>query len=82
MNLNPPHLLCTVAAGVATITFDRPDKLNAFTRAMAVDFIGLLDRLDGEDTVRVIIVTGAGTAFARNSHAANIPSRPPDSRPR
>jgi enoyl-CoA hydratase/carnithine racemase len=48
---------------VAIITFDRPDALNAFTRAMAKDFIALIERADTDDTVRAVIVTGAGRAF-------------------
>lgn len=70
MSAEPRHLLCEVADGVGTITFDRPHKLNAFTRAMAAYFIELLDRLDGDDEVRVIIVTGAGRAFCAGADLA------------
>lgn len=47
----------------AVITFDRPDKLNAFSRPMAADLVGLLDRADADDAVRAIILTGEGRAF-------------------
>jgi enoyl-CoA hydratase len=48
---------------VATITFDRPEKLNALSFAMADEFIGLVDRAGADPAVRVIVVQGAGRAF-------------------
>ena len=48
---------------VLTITLNRPDKLNAFTRRMRDELIETLGRADKDDGVRVIIVTGAGRAF-------------------
>lgn len=59
----PPFFRYDVAAHVATITFDRADRLNAFTRAMAIDLTALIDRADQDDDIRVIILTGAGRAF-------------------
>lgn len=52
-----------VVEGIATITFDRPDKLNAFTRAMTTDLVALIDRVDADDAVRALILTGEGRAF-------------------
>jgi enoyl-CoA hydratase/carnithine racemase len=52
-----------VADRVATVTLDRPDKLNAFTRQMRDQLIGAFESADADDDVRVIIVTGAGRAF-------------------
>ena len=52
-----------VQDGIATITLNRPDKLNALTSSMAMEFITLLDRSDADDAVKVVIVTGAGKAF-------------------
>jgi enoyl-CoA hydratase/carnithine racemase len=52
-----------VAGGVATITLDRPDALNAFTGQMMVEMIDALDRIDGDDDVRAVIVTGRGRGF-------------------
>jgi enoyl-CoA hydratase/carnithine racemase len=48
---------------IATITLHRPDKLNAFTRGMVTELIGLLDQVDGDDEARALILTGAGRAF-------------------
>jgi enoyl-CoA hydratase/carnithine racemase len=63
MSVSNNHLEYRAADGVATITLNRPEQLNAVTRAMCVDFAGLLDRADADDGVRAVIVTGAGRAF-------------------
>ncbi|MFZ1910391.1 MAG: enoyl-CoA hydratase-related protein, partial [Burkholderiales bacterium] len=52
-----------VAERIATLTLDRPDKLNAFTRAMRDELIDAFARADADDEVRAVIVTGAGRAF-------------------
>jgi enoyl-CoA hydratase/carnithine racemase len=52
-----------IASSVLTITLDRPDRLNAFTSRMRDELIAAFDTADGEDDVRVVIVTGAGRAF-------------------
>ena len=51
------------ADGIATITLDRPDKLNAFTTRMRDELIAAFDATDADDAVRAVIVTGAGRAF-------------------
>lgn len=52
-----------VQGGVATITLDRPDRLNAFNLAMMRDIIAAFDATDADDAVRAVIVTGAGRGF-------------------
>jgi enoyl-CoA hydratase/carnithine racemase len=49
--------------GVAIITLNRSDQMNAFTPQMAEDLIAAFDFTDGADDVRAVIVTGAGKAF-------------------
>ena len=56
-------LLYAVADGIATITLNRPDKLNAFTTTMRQELIAAFDATDADDQVRVVIVTGAGRGF-------------------
>jgi enoyl-CoA hydratase/carnithine racemase len=56
-------ILYAVDDGIATITLNRPDKLNAFTAQMMVDMIKAFDETDGDDKVKAVIVTGAGRAF-------------------
>lgn len=52
-----------VAEGVATLTLNRPDKLNAFNGAMIRDLLAAFDETDRNDDVRALVVTGAGRAF-------------------
>ena len=56
-------LIYDVEDGIATITLNRPDKLNAVTARMMVELIAVFDLTDADDAVRVVIVTGAGRAF-------------------
>ena len=56
-------LIYDVEDGIATVTLNRPDKLNAFTAKMMVELIAVFDLTDADDAVRVVIVTGAGRAF-------------------
>jgi enoyl-CoA hydratase/carnithine racemase len=49
--------------GVATITLDRPDRLNAFTVEMCKDLVAVFDEVDADDQVRAVIFTGSGRAF-------------------
>ena len=48
---------------VATITLNRPDKLNAFTGTMREDLLAALRACEGDEGVRVVVITGAGRAF-------------------
>ncbi|MEH3047396.1 crotonase/enoyl-CoA hydratase family protein [Sphingomonas adhaesiva] len=57
------QIIYEVADGVATITMNRPEKLNAFTGTMMAEMIAAFDEVDADDDVRCVIVTGAGRAF-------------------
>jgi enoyl-CoA hydratase/carnithine racemase len=52
-----------VEDGVALLTLNRPDKLNAFNTQMMRDMIAAFDATDADDAVRAVIVTGAGRGF-------------------
>ena len=56
-------LLYSVEDGIATITLNRPEKLNAFTTRMMLELIAAFDATDADDAVKAVIVTGAGRAF-------------------
>lgn len=46
--------------GVATITLNRPDKMNAYTRTMGQEIMAAMDDIDSDDAVRAVIFTGSG----------------------
>ena len=52
-----------VSNRVATITLDRPDRLNAFTGRMMYELIEAFDLADADDEVRAVVVTGRGRGF-------------------
>ncbi len=54
------QILYDVANGVATITLNRPEKMNAFTNVMMEEMCSAFDRVDADDEVRAVIVTGSG----------------------
>jgi len=57
------QIIYEVAENIATITLNRPEKLNAFTGIMMNEMIDAFDQADADDNVRAVIVTGAGRAF-------------------
>lgn len=52
-----------VADGIATVTLDRPDRLNAGTARMVNELLAAIDLIDADDDVRAVILTGRGRAF-------------------
>jgi enoyl-CoA hydratase/carnithine racemase len=56
-------ILYDVAERVATITLNRPDRLSAVNTKVIRELVEAFDQADGDDGVRVVIVTGAGRAF-------------------
>lgn len=65
-----PGLQVTDADGVLTITFDRPEALNAFSGEMVVGTIEHLHAANGRDDVRVVVLTGTGGAFSTGADIA------------
>jgi 2-(1,2-epoxy-1,2-dihydrophenyl)acetyl-CoA isomerase len=57
-------ILYEATDGIATITLNRPDALNALTPEMNDRLPELIDQAEGDDAVRVIVLTGAGRAFS------------------
>ncbi|WP_108786926.1 enoyl-CoA hydratase-related protein [Erythrobacter sp. Alg231-14] len=54
------QILVDKSDGVATITLNRPEKMNAYTRTMGAEIMAAMDDIDADDTVRAVIFTGAG----------------------
>lgn len=54
------QILYEVRDGVALVTLNRPDRMNALTYRMIAELIDAVDRIDADDEVRVAVVTGSG----------------------
>jgi enoyl-CoA hydratase/carnithine racemase len=64
-------LLYDVREGIATITLNRPDRMNAFTPKMSLELIAAFDATDADDAVKAVIVTGAGRGFCAGADLAS-----------
>src|SRR5215467_3448330 len=64
------EILLEVNDGVALVTLNRPDRLNAYTPTMGDELAEAFAACDADDTVRAIIVTGAGRAFCAGADLA------------
>jgi len=66
-------VLVDIDGHIATVTINRPDKLNALNTAVREQFVAALADLDANDDVRVVIVTGAGEkAFVAGADIAEF----------
>jgi enoyl-CoA hydratase/carnithine racemase len=66
------HFRFAVENGVATLTFDRPQKLNALTFQVYADLRDLLTELPERDDVRVLVITGTGRGFSSGGDVTEI----------
>ena len=73
-------LLMEVADNIATLTMNRPDKLNAFTGEMLLGMVAALDECDARGDVRAVILTGAGRGFSSGGDIGGMGAEH-DSRP-
>jgi enoyl-CoA hydratase/carnithine racemase len=64
------ELLTKIENGVGTITFNRPEVMNGLTPAYLHDFIAAVQSFERDESVRVIVVTGAGKAFSSGGDKA------------
>lgn len=67
-----PHFRFELAEGVATVTLDRPDRLNALTFDVYADLRDLFRELPHRDDVRAVVVTGAGRGFCSGGDVEDI----------
>jgi enoyl-CoA hydratase len=75
--MTDPILLHTEPNGVATLTFNRPDTMNALNRAAMRQLADTIHQLEGDAALRVLIVTGAGTkAFCSGGDLVELRDQP------
>ncbi|MFQ5410160.1 MAG: enoyl-CoA hydratase/isomerase family protein [Anaerolineales bacterium] len=65
-------LLFDLNDGVATVTLNRPDVLNAVNMDMRMDFTALVDELFYNDDIRLVVFTGAGRGFSSGGDMAHF----------
>jgi enoyl-CoA hydratase/carnithine racemase len=70
-------LLTQDAEGVRTLTFNRPEKKNAFTHAMYEAAVEALERAGLDAAVRVVMLTGAGNTFTAGNDIGDFLEQPP-----
>ena len=70
---NYQHLRIEIADQIATVTLDRPEKLNALSRGLHDEMVQAANQLRANDEVRVLIITGAGRGFCSG---ADLTARP------
>ena len=74
-------LIYSVAGKVATVTLNRPERMNALSRPLEAEMRAAFDEADADRNVRAIILTGAGAAFSAGYDQAAAPAsgvRPSD----
>ena len=70
-----PELLESIENGVATLTLNRPEALNALSMEIRNGMIGALNRYAEDDSVRCIVITGAGRAFCSGGDVKGMGDR-------
>ena len=63
------------ADGIATLTLNRPDKMNAISDELRTQLIDTLDAVSRDDSVRVLVLTGAGKGFCAGGDIAGMKGR-------
>ncbi|MES2898122.1 MAG: 2-(1,2-epoxy-1,2-dihydrophenyl)acetyl-CoA isomerase PaaG [Pseudomonadota bacterium] len=61
--MNYQNIIFAIENGIATLTLNRPDKLNSFTQAMHLEVRAALANIQADPSVRVLLLTGAGRGF-------------------
>jgi 2-(1,2-epoxy-1,2-dihydrophenyl)acetyl-CoA isomerase len=67
-----PVLLESAQDGIAVLVMNRPDRMNALNNDLATALLGALQRIAEDDSVRVVVLTGAGRAFCAGGDLAAI----------
>jgi enoyl-CoA hydratase len=62
----------SIVNGVATLTLDNPTERNTLTAAMVADIVEVMDRVEADDSVGALVVTGAAPAFCAGANLGNL----------
>lgn len=76
--MNYEQILYTVSGPVATITLNRPERMNALTKVLERELRTAMESADQDPDVRVIVLTGAGKAFCAGMDMDELEVLPPD----
>ena len=75
------ELIVDVSEHVATVTLNRPDKLNALNRALQQEVLAVCEQLKHDDSVRAVVWTGAGRGFCSGADLSGGPREQPAEQP-
>src|SRR5947209_6771161 len=75
MRTDYKHLLVQQEDGVLTITMNRPEVLNAFNDLMLEELTEVAEAVAGDETVRCVVLTGAGRAFGAGQDLSSFANR-------
>ncbi|MEJ8810425.1 enoyl-CoA hydratase-related protein [Variovorax ureilyticus] len=64
-----------IEGGIATLTFNRPEKRNAMSDDMRTEFIHALERVAADKAIRALVLTGAGKGFCAGGDIAGMEKR-------
>jgi len=67
-----PVLLESVDGGIALLVLNRPERMNALTNELATALCAALERIAQDDSIRAVVLTGAGRAFCAGGDLAVI----------
>jgi 2-(1,2-epoxy-1,2-dihydrophenyl)acetyl-CoA isomerase len=73
--MNENELILEKESGVAILTLNKPEKFNAMTTDMWKRFPNLIRDVSNDDSIKVLVITGAGRAFCAGSDAGRLASR-------
>lgn len=62
----------SVADGVATLTLNNPDERNTLTAPMVEEIVAAMDRIEGDESIGALVVTGAAPAFCAGANLGNL----------
>jgi 2-(1,2-epoxy-1,2-dihydrophenyl)acetyl-CoA isomerase len=74
--MTEPSVLFETRAAVALITLNRPQALNSFTRQMHQELWAALDRVEADQSIRALVITGAGRGFCAGADLAEFDFKP------